>query len=101
MPDRFAAAGAVTLRGGVRAARRGDAAQCAEGPRGLAGVGVEGRIVKRGKVYYAKLARSKTMFLAPRMIPYFHAVWGVRRSEEKQRLSERAKILRCCAGNGR
>ena len=26
-------------------------------------------IVKRGKVYYAKLARGKTMFLAPRMIP--------------------------------
>ena len=26
-------------------------------------------IVGRGKVYYAKLARGKTMFLAPRMIP--------------------------------
>jgi hypothetical protein len=33
-------------------------------------------IVRRGKVYYAKLARGKTMFIAPRMIPYFHAVWG-------------------------
>ena len=28
-------------------------------------------IVARGKVYYAKLARGKAMFLAPRMIPYF------------------------------
>ena len=37
-------------------------------------------LVKRAKVYYAKLARGKTMFLAPRMIPYFHAVWGLRRS---------------------
>ena len=45
-------------------------------------------LVRRGKVYYAKLARGKTMFLAPRMIPYFHAVWGVRRSEEKRRLSQ-------------
>jgi len=44
-------------------------------------------IVGRGQVYYAKLARRKTMFLAQRMVPYFHAVWGVRRSEEKQRLS--------------
>ena len=26
-------------------------------------------IIRRGKVYYAKLARGKTMFLAPRMIP--------------------------------
>ena len=50
-------------------------------------------IVKRGKVYYAKLARGKTMFLAPRMIPYFHAVWGVRRAEEKRRLSRNARAI--------
>src|SRR5687768_912279 len=50
-------------------------------------------LVKRGKVYYAKLARGKTMFVAPRMIPYFHAVWGVRRSEEKQRLSGNARAI--------
>jgi len=37
-------------------------------------------LVRRGKVYYAKLARGKTAFLAPLMVPYFHAVWGVRRS---------------------
>src|SRR5215207_5209968 len=43
-------------------------------------------IVRRGKVYYAKFARGKTMFVAPRMIPYFHAVCGLRRSEEKTRL---------------
>lgn len=45
-------------------------------------------IVRRGKVYYAKLARGKAMFLAPRMIPYFHAVWGLRRSEENTRLTK-------------
>ncbi len=50
-------------------------------------------IVGRGKVYYAKLARGKTLFLAPRMIPYFHAVWGVRRSEEKRRLSRNAQVI--------
>ncbi len=51
-------------------------------------------ILKRGKVYYGKLARGKTMFIAPRMIPYFHAIWGVRRAEEKKRLSKSAqKIL--------
>jgi hypothetical protein len=33
-------------------------------------------LVKRGRVYYAKLARGNAMFLAPRMIPYFHAIWG-------------------------
>jgi hypothetical protein len=50
-------------------------------------------IVRRGKVYYAKLARGKTMFLAPRMIPYFHAIWGLRRSEEMRRLSKNARAI--------
>jgi len=50
-------------------------------------------ILRRGRIYYAKLARGKAMFLAPRMIPYFHAVWGVRRSEEKQRLGRHARAI--------
>jgi hypothetical protein len=52
-------------------------------------------LVRRGKVYYGKLARGKAMFLAPRMIPYFHAIWGLRRAEEPRRLSRDAqKVLR-------
>ena len=52
-------------------------------------------LVARGNVYYAKLARGKAMFLAPRMVPCFHAVWGVRRADEKRRLSRNAqKLLR-------
>ena len=50
-------------------------------------------IVKRARVYYAKLGRGKAMFIAPRMIPYFHAVWGMRRSEEKRRLSRNAQAI--------
>jgi hypothetical protein len=50
-------------------------------------------IARRGNVYYAKLARGKTMFLAPRMIPYFHAIRGMRRSEEKRRLSRNAQAI--------
>ena len=50
-------------------------------------------LVRRGSLYYAKLARGKTMFLASRMIPYFHAVWGLRRTEEKQRLSAPARAI--------
>jgi hypothetical protein len=50
-------------------------------------------LVKRGKVYYAKLARGKAMFLAPRLIPHFHAVWGCRRSEEKRRFSKAAQAI--------
>jgi hypothetical protein len=47
-------------------------------------------IVRRGRVYYAKLSRGKAMFLAPRMIPYFNALWGLPRREEKKRLGRAA-----------
>ena len=50
-------------------------------------------IVRRGKVYYAKVPRGRTTFLAPRMIPFFHAVWGVRRSMERARLSPGARAI--------
>src|SRR5262245_55117640 len=39
-------------------------------------------ILARGHVYYAKLARGKATFVAPRLIPYFQALWGVRRADE-------------------
>jgi len=50
-------------------------------------------LIRRGKVYYAKLARGKAMFLAPRLIPCFHAVWGVRRADEPRRLSRTAQAV--------
>lgn len=50
-------------------------------------------VVRRGKVYYGKLARGKTMFIASRMIPFFSAVWGVTKREEKRRLSQPAQSI--------
>jgi hypothetical protein len=50
-------------------------------------------ILRRGRIYYAKLSRGKTMFVAPRMVPYFQAIWGVRRSEEPRRLSTDARAV--------
>ena len=50
-------------------------------------------VVRRGRVYYGKFARGKPLFLASRMVPYFHAVWGMRRSEEKTRLSAAARAI--------
>jgi hypothetical protein len=47
-------------------------------------------ILKRGRVYYGKLQRGKAMFIAPRMISYFNALWGVAKRREKQRLSPQA-----------
>src|SRR3954463_10899591 len=44
-------------------------------------------ILRRGKVYYGKLARGKATFVAPRMVPYFKALWGIPRRAENMRLS--------------
>ena len=50
-------------------------------------------LLRRGKVYYAKLARGKAMFLAPRMVPHFKAVWGMPRAAERERLGADARAI--------
>ena len=50
-------------------------------------------LIRRGNVYYGKLAGARAMFIAPRMIPYFHSVWGLRRHEESRRLSRPARAI--------
>ena len=50
-------------------------------------------LVARGKVYYAKLSRGKALFIAPRMIPHFHAIWGIRRVDEPRHLSRNARAI--------
>ncbi len=51
------------------------------------------QMIRRARLYYGKLARGKAMFLAPRMVPYFYAIWGVRRSDEQRRLSPNARAI--------
>jgi hypothetical protein len=50
-------------------------------------------VIARGKVYYGKLARGRATFVAPRLVPYFKAVWGVARADEERRLSRRARSI--------
>src|SRR5574338_1134656 len=50
-------------------------------------------VVRRGRVYYGKLAGGRATFVAPRMLPYFNAVWGVRRADEPNRLSRGARAV--------
>jgi hypothetical protein len=50
-------------------------------------------LLKRGRVYYAKLARGKATFIAPRMIPHFNAIWGLKRTDEPRRLSKSAQAI--------
>jgi hypothetical protein len=55
-------------------------------------------VMRRGRVYYAKLAGGRSMFVAPRLISHFAAVWMPRRKEEPLVLSVPAqrvlKVLR-------
>jgi len=51
------------------------------------------QLIRRGKVYYAKLSRGRSMFIARRMIPYFHSLWGVRPAQERRQLSANARAL--------
>ena len=39
-------------------------------------------VMRRGRVYYAKLAGGRSMFVAPRLISHFAAVWMPRRKDE-------------------
>jgi hypothetical protein len=55
-------------------------------------------VMRRGRVYYAKLAGGRSMFVAPRLISHFAAVWMPRRRDEPLVLSDAAqrvlKVLR-------
>lgn len=50
-------------------------------------------VMRRGRVYYAKLAKHRATFIAPRLIPHFNALWGISRREESARLSADARAV--------
>ena len=55
-------------------------------------------VMRRGRVYYAKLAGGRSMFVAPRLISHFASIWMPRRKDETEILSDAAqrvlKVLR-------
>ncbi len=50
-------------------------------------------VIRRGRVWYGKLARGKATFIAPRLVPHFNAIWGVRRAAESARLGSDARAI--------
>jgi len=53
------------------------------------------QVMQRGKIYYSKLCKGRAMFVAPRLISSFNAIWGVPKNREKEVLSDDAvKILK-------
>lgn len=50
-------------------------------------------VIARSKVYYAKLVKGNSMFLAPRMIPAFNTIWGCSKKGESGILSKNAQLV--------
>jgi hypothetical protein len=56
-------------------------------------------LMRRGRVYYAKLKRGRLTFVARRLLPYFQAIWGVPVNQEPNVLSADARsVLRVLRG---
>ncbi len=52
-------------------------------------------VIARSRIYYAKLVKGHSMFLAPRMIPVFNTIWGCSKKGESGVLSPNAqKVLK-------
>src|SRR5436305_462069 len=45
---------------------------------------IKDEVMRRGRVYYAKLARGRATFIAPRLLPHFNALWGMPRKRETE-----------------
>jgi hypothetical protein len=50
-------------------------------------------LMRRGRIYYAKLSKNRSTFVAPRLVPHFNALWGVARRSEATALSDDARAV--------
>lgn len=50
-------------------------------------------VMLRGRVYYAKLVKGRSTFLAKRMIAPFNAIWGITKKDEPNMLSADARAV--------
>lgn len=55
-------------------------------------------VIRRGRVHYGKLRGGRSVFISRRLVPHFHALWGVDQKQEPVALSRSAqdilKVLR-------
>lgn len=54
---------------------------------------IKDEVMRRGHLYYAKLVRGKSTFIARRLVPHFNALWGVPRRKERDALSPHAQAV--------
>jgi hypothetical protein len=54
---------------------------------------IKDEVMRRGRVYYAKLGRGRATFVAPRLIAHFNGLWGIARRAESKMLSDDARAV--------
>src|SRR2546422_3556040 len=54
---------------------------------------IKDEVMRRSRVYYAKLVRGRATFIAPRLIPQFNALWSVPKRKESELLSPNARAI--------
>lgn len=54
---------------------------------------IKDEVMQRGRVYYGKLIGGRATFVAPRLVPYFNALWSVPRRKERELLSADARAI--------
>ncbi|HEY6230683.1 MAG TPA: hypothetical protein VIW64_05435 [Pyrinomonadaceae bacterium] len=50
-------------------------------------------VMRRGKCFYGKVLRGRSTFIAPRLVPFFNALFGISRRMEKTVLSNDAQVI--------
>lgn len=50
-------------------------------------------LIRRGRVFYGRTRRNRTLFMAPRLVPHFHRLYGVRTEDEARVFSAEARAM--------
>jgi hypothetical protein len=48
---------------------------------------IKDQVMRHGRVYYGKILKGRSAFVARRLVPFFHTLWGVPRQAERSLLS--------------
>ena len=54
---------------------------------------IKDEVMRRGKCFYGKVLRGRSTFIAPRLVPFFNALWGIPQRMEKKTLSPDAQVI--------
>lgn len=54
---------------------------------------IKDEVMRRGRYFYGKVLRGRSTFIAPRLLPFFNALWGVPHKLEKKYLSSDSQLV--------